>query len=90
MGGILKELFLIVGTIFLMEFADKTQLAAMCFATKYNPVTVYIGVISGLALATLISVALGKILCFVFPYRYLKIFVGIVFIGIGIWSIFGK
>ncbi|MEN3046976.1 MAG: TMEM165/GDT1 family protein [Candidatus Hydrothermales bacterium] len=67
-----KGVFLILGTVFLMGFADKTQLAAICFATKYNPITVYTGVILGLALATLVSFTFRKILGCVLLCVYLK------------------
>lgn len=86
----LKDFLLIVWTIFLLEFADKTQLAAISFATRMNPVVVYLGVILGLSIATVVSVAIGKAIGMALPARFIKLVAGILFIIVGIWTIFGK
>lgn len=86
----IREFLLILVTIFLMEIADKTQLSAIAFATKYHPILVYFATLFGLALATLLSVILGKLLATILPQQYLKIAVGLIFIIIGLLTIFKK
>jgi putative Ca2+/H+ antiporter (TMEM165/GDT1 family) len=86
----LKDLLTIICTIFLLEFADKTQIAAISFATRQNTIVVYLGVILGLSLATVISVAIGRTLALTVPSKYIKIVAGALFIVVGIWTIFGK
>lgn len=86
----LKDFLLIVWTIFLLEFADKTQLATISFATRQNPLLVYVGVVLGLSIATIISVAVGKAIGLALPAKFTKLVAGILFIIVGIWTIFGK
>ena len=86
----LKDFLTIICTIFLLEFADKTQIAAISFATRQKPILVYFGVIIGLSIATVISVAIGRTLALYVPAKYLKIFAGALFIGVGIWTILGR
>lgn len=86
----IKDFLIIIWTVFLLEFADKTQLAAISFATRQNPLVVYIGVVLGLSIATVISVALGKTIGFLLPAKYIKLVAGILFIIVGLWTIFGK
>lgn len=85
-----KVFWLVAGTIFLMELGDKTQLAAIGFASKYSPFWVYLGVVCGMALCSVISVLLGKAITTLFPPRYLKLLVGIIFIGTGVWTLISK
>lgn len=85
-----KVFWLVTGTIFLMELGDKTQLAAIGFASKYPPFWVYLGVVCGMALCTVISVLFGKAIATLFPPRYLKMLVGIIFIGTGVWTLISK
>jgi putative Ca2+/H+ antiporter (TMEM165/GDT1 family) len=86
----LKDFLMIIWTIFLLEFADKTQIAAISFATRQKPIFVYFAVIIGLSLATVISVAIGRTLAIAITAKYIKILAGILFIGVGIWTILGK
>lgn len=86
----MKEFFTIMCMIFLLEFADKTQLAAISFATRQNPIMVYLAVVLGLSLATIISVAIGKVIGMALPTKYIKIVAGILFIVVGIWTIISK
>jgi len=85
-----RSFFLIVGTIFLMELGDKTQIAAIGFASKYRPMFVYLAVVLGMALCTVLSVVIGKTAATFIPLKYLKIFVGILFIAVGIWTLLSK
>jgi len=80
----LKEFLVIVFTVFIMEFADKTQLAALAFAMKYNPLKVYIGVVTGLALCTICSVLLGRFISTVLPQKYIERVMGIVLVAAGL------
>ena len=83
----LKEFLSIVLMIFLMEIADKTQIATIGFAARYNPVMVYFASLVGLAFCTIISVFFGNVIAEFIPRKYLKYIVGLVFVVAGLWSI---
>jgi putative Ca2+/H+ antiporter (TMEM165/GDT1 family) len=76
--------------ITMAELGDKTQLLALGFATKY-PVIKVLGAVSLatsilMALAVLLGGAINRII----PEYYLQLFIGIIFIFFGVWTIFGK
>lgn len=48
--------------VFVSEWGDKTQLASAVFATQFQPILVFIGVLSALTLLSLMAVYLGKAL----------------------------
>lgn len=85
----LKEFLFIAMTVFLMEIADKTQIATIGFAARHNPVMVYAASVLGLAACTVLSVLFGGVLAEVVPEKYLKLLVGVLLIAAGIWSILG-
>lgn len=75
--------------ILLAEMGDKTQLVALSFATKYKPMKVIIGITIGTLACHLLSVVIGRNLSVIIPMHYLKLLVGLSFIGFGIWTLKG-
>ena len=85
----MQQLLPIFVTVFLAEFGDKTQLAALLFATdgKASPLAIFVAAAGALVLSTALAVALGT-----YAERYmalfpLKLIAGIGFVAIGIWTI---
>jgi len=70
--------------ILISEMGDKTQIAAGLFATKYNPVWVFIGVIFALAVLSVMAVYLGKFIALKLNKRAISTVAGILFVLIGI------
>ena len=80
-----------LGTIFLAELGDKTQLAAIMMTSKTGrPLSVFGGAVMALALVTLIGVLVGEGLTSVVPQHILKKAAALAFIIIGVWMFFGK
>ncbi len=76
-------------TIVLAELGDKTQIAAGLFATKYNGVLVFLGVIFALAILSLLAVYLGKFIMEKLNRRMISYIAGAIFIIIGILAFLG-
>lgn len=70
--------------IFLSEWGDKTQLSAALFATKYQPLFVFIGVILSLALLSLVAIYIGKYLFAKVDKKLINMASGLLFIVLGI------
>ena len=70
--------------IFLSEWGDKTQIAAALFAVEYNPWQVLIGVMTGLALLSILAIYLGKFISGKIDRRLISKIAGALFIVIGI------
>lgn len=75
--------------VILAEMGDRTQLLAICFATRYRWQTVIWGVFLATAANHLVAVALGNYLTTLFPMIYIKIAAAIGFIVFGLWTIRG-
>lgn len=75
--------------IALAEMGDKTQLLALSFATKYKPARVLGGIFLATVLVHLLSVIAGAFLSGFVPTQYLRIVVGISFIGFAAWTLRG-
>ncbi len=71
------------------EMGDKTQLVALSFATKYNPWKVLAGVFAATLVVHLLSVVIGEQTGAFIPMNYLKVIVGLSFIGFGLWTLKG-
>lgn len=69
--------------IFLSELGDKTQIASGLFATQYNMLLVFAGVIAALALLSLLAVYLGKTLSENLDKKVISVASGALFIIIG-------
>ena len=70
--------------ILVSEMGDKTQLAAALFATRYDPVMVFIGVILALLLLSVTAIYIGKQLMARVNKNTISTAAGILFILIGI------
>ena len=68
---------------------DKTQLVALSFATKYKPAKVLIGIFIGTLVIHFLSVIVGEKVSGFIPILYLKVLIGLSFIGFGIWTFKG-
>ncbi|MHA2406253.1 MAG: TMEM165/GDT1 family protein, partial [Candidatus Hermodarchaeia archaeon] len=86
----LAPLFLTVfALVLLTELADKTQLVTFALVAETGkPAQVYIGVIGGLFTVTAIGVLAGSLIAFLVPLSLIQIIAGIVFIILGIFSIY--
>ncbi len=78
-----------LGLIALLELGDKTQLVTISLATRHPWKDVLAGAVLGLVAATAIGAAVGGILAATLGawLTYLKIAGGILFIGIGVWTV---
>jgi len=86
-----RVFFATLGTIFLAELGDKTQLAVIMMTSKTGrPLSVFGGAVMALALVTLIGVLVGESLISVVPQHILKKAAALAFIIIGVWMFFGK
>ena len=74
--------------ILISEMGDKTQIAAGLFATKFNPILVFCGVISSLVILSLMAVYLGKYMVARLDKKIISYIAGILFLVIGIISFF--
>ena len=75
--------------IFIAELGDKTQLVALCLATKYKATVVLAGIFVATLVVHVISVALGGGLGNLLPEAWIKLVAGIAFIGFGLWTLRG-
>lgn len=72
------------GLILVSEMGDKTQLASALFATQYNPLLVFIGVILALLILSSMAVFVGKMLMEKINKRTISTVAGLLFILIGV------
>lgn len=70
--------------VFLSEWGDKTQIASAVFATKYNPIFVFIAVVSAMLLLSLIALKAGSIITKRVSKRKISMISGAVFIILGV------
>jgi len=71
------------------ELGDKTQMLTLGFAAKYPVWEVLSAVFCATAVLTAIAVGCGNIIDKIIPVHYLQIAAGVLFILIGIWTIWG-
>ncbi|GAB1402532.1 hypothetical protein MASR1M68_14430 [Elusimicrobiota bacterium] len=84
-------LFTIFLSVFLAELGDKTQIATLLFATnsKLSPTMIFLASAGALVLSSAIAVLAGTCAKTYLQYVPLKLIAGIIFILIGIWTIYG-
>ncbi|GEM_PF-246166 len=83
--------YLIIAIVFssvaLAELGDKSQILAVSLASRYEEKSVFMGVITGLAVITLIGVTIGTIIFQFVPLFYVKLFASITFIFFGVYTL---
>jgi putative Ca2+/H+ antiporter (TMEM165/GDT1 family) len=78
------------GAVVLAEMGDKTQLLAMAFAVKYNPLKVLAGVLIATVLNHALAVAAGSLLAQDDALRlWIQLAASLSFIFFGLWSLRG-
>jgi len=71
--------------LFVAEFGDKSQIAAMTFSMKYHaPIAVFLGAVAGEISANLIGIGAGVLLGKTLPIKIIKWISAVVFIAIGV------
>jgi len=74
---------------FMAEMGDKTQLATVSLAAKYNSIfSVWLGTITGMLLADAIGIIVGIVLGKKIPERIIKWGSALIFIGFGIFGLY--
>ncbi len=74
---------------FIAEMGDKTQLATVTLAARYNTILpVWLGTITGMVIADAIGIVVGIVLGKKIPERIVKWVAGLIFIGFGILGLF--
>ncbi|MFQ3550123.1 MAG: TMEM165/GDT1 family protein [Armatimonadota bacterium] len=76
-------------TIFLIEIGDKTQLVALCFASRYKAITVLLGIFVATLIVHIISVLLGSGFEKVIQDNWVNYIAGISFIIFALWTLRG-
>lgn len=85
----MRQLIVIVFTVFLAEIGDKTQLATMIFATDRSTgkLGIFIAASTALAASTLLAVVAGEFITRFIPASTLKLPAGVGFIAVGLWTL---
>ena len=88
----IKLFVAVFGTIFLAELGDKTQLAAMLFATResISLVTIFVAASLALVVSTGLAVVGGSLISQYVDPKYLSYVAGAGFILIGIWTLWSN
>ncbi|MFA6889033.1 MAG: TMEM165/GDT1 family protein [Candidatus Woesearchaeota archaeon] len=84
-GATFKTAFIV---IFIAELGDKTQITAGLFATQYNPYIVFLAVMCALGLLTALAIFIGNRLKNKINQKYMTAISGILFIIIGVATLF--
>ena len=69
--------------IFLSEWGDKTQIASALFATEYDPIMVFIGVMAALFILSVMAIYLGQIISQKVDRKLVSRIAGTIFLIIG-------
>lgn len=74
---------------FIAEMGDKTQLATVALAVKYNTVVnVWLGTTAGMLIADAIGIIIGIVMGKHIPERAIKWFAALVFIAFGVYGLY--
>lgn len=84
-----KIFLTVLGTVFIAELGDKTQLATMLFAAdrEVSKLTVFLAASAALVLASAIGVLAGSLLSEYINEKMLHYIAGIGFVAIGAWTL---
>lgn len=74
--------------ISLMEWGDKTQIAAISLAANYSPMPVFAGALSALLLVSAATIIFGKEVTKRIPERYVRLFSAFLSIAVGVYLLF--
>ena len=83
----LSVIFNAFAIIFLMEIGDKTQITAAALASKSDPLSVFVGAVFGLTVATVLSVVLGRLISETFSKQSISIGTALIFFALGFWTL---
>ncbi len=83
----LLDLFIPFLAIAIAELGDKTQIADTLFATQYQTIFVFLGVMAALAVLTGSAIFVGKKVAQHIHEKYLKVGSGTLFFMIGIGTL---
>ncbi|MEA1993184.1 MAG: TMEM165/GDT1 family protein [Euryarchaeota archaeon] len=75
--------------IFISELGDKTQIASVLFAARYNPLFVFVGVMMTLSLLSIMALYLGKVIATKVNEKLLSTVGGFAFIVVGVAVLVG-
>jgi putative Ca2+/H+ antiporter (TMEM165/GDT1 family) len=74
---------------FIAEMGDKTQLATVALAAKYQSVIpVLVGTTAGMLIADAIGIGIGIVMGKKIPERAVKWIAALIFIGFGLWGLY--
>ena len=85
----MQQFLAIFAVVFLAELGDKTQIAAMLFATddRHHPYLVFLAATFALVASTAVAVSLGVAAERYLTFVPLKLVAGIGFLLVGVWTI---
>ena len=75
--------------IAIAEMGDKSQLAALAFATRYSAKVTLAGIFVATLLVHLVSVLAGELIGVALPTFWIQLMSGIAFVGFGLWTLRG-
>ena len=75
--------------IFIAELGDKTQLVALCLASRYNAWVVLAGISVATLVVHVVSVLLGGGVGHFLPQAWINLAAGLAFVGFGLWTLRG-
>ncbi len=85
----LSPFWTVAVAFFIAEMGDKTQLATVTLAARYNAILpVWLGTTTGMVIADAIGIVVGIVLGKKIPERIVKWAAGFIFIGFGILGLF--
>ncbi len=87
----IKALSAVFWSVLLAELGDKTQIATFCFASQkgLSRTGVFLAAASALVLSSLAAVVLGAQFGRLLSPKLIRLFSGIVFISLGVWTLLG-
>jgi putative Ca2+/H+ antiporter (TMEM165/GDT1 family) len=89
-GGLSVNAFwLALGIVFLAEMGDKTQLVALCLASRFRVGVVLSGILAATLVVHVVSVVLGDGIGRLLPEIWVKLAAGIIFVVFGLWTLRG-
>lgn len=78
------------GMLFLAEMGDKTQLAVFTLVTQHKqPLPIFLGASAALVAVTLIGTLFGDVVAKYVPQSLLQLIAGGLFVGIGVFVLWG-